>query len=116
MQALQVGHYNLSRVFCAGADDVKLAALDSTWEQIYNGDFPSDVGLQVHTSSMLSCSLGDFLAFCFSHGALESRGRLVAMALKIVEQVGEYMHQHQERPWWGRLSLILIFLCLVAGS
>ncbi|CAK9093441.1 unnamed protein product, partial [Durusdinium trenchii] len=90
-------HFNFGKVFSTANDDVKRVALEATWEQLYSGEFKSELGVQLKTTSLHSACLGDFLAFCLSHGALESSGRLVALSFKIIMQVGLHLDEHQLR-------------------
>lgn len=109
---LEAHHFNFGKVFSTANDDVKRVALEATWEQLYSGEFKSELGVQLKTTSLHSACLGDFLAFCLSHGALESSGRLVALSFKIIMQVGLHLDEHQLRLSLLHLVLNFVSSCL----
>ena len=95
---IKARHLDFELVFNMETDDVKLIALDATWKQLYGGSFKSDVSLVVSRPSMKTAALGDMISFCLSHGSINSNGRLLALALKMVTQVANHMGTHQLRP------------------
>ena len=77
-------------------DDTLLHALDGAWSLIFSGTLESDllpIPLTLATPSMTQPLLGDFVAFAVSYAASPScgSGRMLALAVQILSQLGEYM-------------------------
>ena len=77
-------------------DDTLLHALDGAWSQIFSGILESDllpIPLTLATPSMTQPLLGDLVAFAVSYAASPScgSGRMLALAVQILSQLGEYM-------------------------
>ena len=96
------GHLLLDNVLhLAGSEDADplLCALNATWNMIFRGEFDSPAGLKVATPDMTVCKLGDFVAFCASHGCSPKAGtgRMLGLAVLLLQQVGDALALDQFR-------------------
>ena len=98
---------NFSGVLLTDSDPIA-ESLRSVWRKIYTGEFNPPTLLKLSTPTMEFAFLGDWVAFMVSHGAVDSRGRLLALSLRIVQQVGDWMRENQvARLAAGFLRLLL---------
>jgi len=86
----KLGHLLLDDVF-SGLDDPVSDAVQATWCHVYSNKIKSPLNLT--STSMKACSLGDFLAFLLSHGSAPKggSGRLLALALDVIQQIGQQL-------------------------
>ena len=98
------GHLLLDNVLhLAGSEDADplLCALNGTWNMIFRGEFDSPAGLKVATPDMPVRKLGDFVAFCASHGCSPKAGtgRMLGLAVLLLQQVGDALALDQFRTF-----------------